>query len=132
MNSFAVDIVPAFVVVLLSSAHCIGMCGPLATLGCRSKMTGGAWAPLGFSLGKLVSYSLLGLAAASLGAIFMDQTGLQKATAWVSIVGGVLMIVALILAYVLPTSGGFLAKISVANLAEFDCAESAGFGMELL
>ncbi|MCB1060622.1 MAG: sulfite exporter TauE/SafE family protein [Calditrichaeota bacterium] len=114
MNSFAVDIVPAFVVGLLSSAHCIGMCGPLATLGCRSKMTGGAWAPLGFSLGKLVSYSLLGLAAASLGAIFMDQTGLQKATAWVSIVGGVLMIVALILAYVLPTSGGFLAKISVA------------------
>ena len=68
MNAFTVDIVPAFVVGLLSSAHCIGMCGPLATLGCRSKMTGGAWAPLGFSLGKLLSYSALGvLAAAQIG-----------------------------------------------------------------
>ncbi len=114
MNSIAADILPAFMVGLLSSAHCIGMCGPLATLGCRSKMTGGAWAPLGFSVGKLVSYSALGFLAASLGAIFMNQTGLQKATAWVSIAGGALMILALVLAYALPTSGGFLAKISIA------------------
>ncbi|MBL0061974.1 MAG: sulfite exporter TauE/SafE family protein [bacterium] len=114
MSSFAVDILPAFMVGILSSAHCIGMCGPLATLGCRSKMTGGAWAPLGFSVGKLVSYSALGFLAAWLGAIFMNQTGLQKAAAWVSIAGGALMILALVLAYVLPTSGGFLAKISIA------------------
>lgn len=114
MDSFALTIFPAFAVGLLSSVHCIGMCGPLATLGCRSKMTGGAWAPLGFSLGKLVSYSGLGLLAAALGAVFMNQTGLQKAAAWVSIVGGAMMILALILAYVLPTSGGFLARISIA------------------
>jgi sulfite exporter TauE/SafE len=114
MNTFAVDILPAFIVGLLSSAHCIGMCGPLATLGCRSKMTGGAWAPLGFTLGKLVSYSALGFIAASLGALFMNQTGLQKATAWVSIVGGSLMILALVLAYALPTSGGFLSRLSIA------------------
>lgn len=114
MNTFAVDIVPAFVVGILSSAHCIGMCGPLSTLGCRSKMTGGAWAPLGFSVGKLVSYSALGFAAAAMGAIFMNQAGLQKAAAWVSIIGGALMIIALVLACVLPTSGGVLAKFSVA------------------
>ncbi|MBK6766526.1 MAG: sulfite exporter TauE/SafE family protein [bacterium] len=114
MDAWAVEILPAFVVGLLSSAHCIGMCGPLATLGCRSKMTGGAWAPLGFTLGKLVSYSALGFVAAWLGALFMNQTGLQKATAWVSVIGGALMILALILAYMLPTSGGVLAKLSVA------------------
>lgn len=114
METLSAAIVPAFVVGLLSSAHCIGMCGPLATLGCRSRMTGGAWAPLGFTLGKLLSYSGLGFLAASLGAIFMNQTGLQKATAWVSIAGGVLMILALVLAYALPTSGGFLAKVSIA------------------
>ncbi|NUO19781.1 sulfite exporter TauE/SafE family protein [bacterium] len=114
METLSAAIVPAFVVGLLSSAHCIGMCGPLATLGCRSRMTGGAWAPLGFTLGKLLSYSSLGFLAASLGAIFMNQTGLQKATAWVSIAGGVLMILALVLAYALPTSGGFLAKVSIA------------------
>ncbi|MCB9365874.1 MAG: sulfite exporter TauE/SafE family protein [Calditrichaeota bacterium] len=114
MNPFFVDVFPAFVVGILSSAHCIGMCGPLATLGCRSKMTGGAWAPLGFSVGKLFSYSLLGFLAALLGSVLLDRAGLQKATAWVSIVGGVLMLLALVLAYFLPTSGGFLAKVSIA------------------
>lgn len=107
------DIFPAFVVGILSSAHCIGMCGPLATLGCRSKITGGAWAPLGFSLGKLLSYSVLGFLAASVGAILFDQTGVQRASAWISILGGVLMLVALGFAYFAKASGGFLAKLSV-------------------
>jgi len=114
MDIFRVELIPSFMIGLFSSAHCIGMCGPLATLGCRSKMTGGAWAPLGFSLGKLVSYSALGFLAASLGAVFMNQTGLQKASAWVSVISGALMLVALVLAYVLPTSGKFLGRISVA------------------
>ncbi len=114
MNAFTVDIVPAFVVGLLSSAHCIGMCGPLATLGCRSRMTGGAWAPLGFSLGKLLSYSALGVLAAALGSLFMNQIGLQRAAAWVSLAGGVLMLAALGFAYFSRTSGGILSKISVA------------------
>lgn len=114
MDVFNVELIPAFMIGLFSSAHCIGMCGPLATLGCRSKMTGGAWAPLGFSLGKLVSYSALGFLAASLGAVFMNQTGLQKASAWVSVISGALMIIALVLAYALPTSGKFLSKLSIA------------------
>ncbi len=114
MNPLSAEIVPAFLVGLLSSAHCIGMCGPLATLGCRSKLTGGAWAPLGFSIGKLMSYSLLGYLAALLGSLLLDAAGLQHATAWVSIGGGVLMLLALALAYLLPTSGGFLSKFSIA------------------
>ncbi|MCC6475418.1 sulfite exporter TauE/SafE family protein [bacterium] len=113
MNAFAVDIFPAFVVGLLSSAHCIGMCGPLATLGCRSTMTGGKWAPLGFSLGKLLSYSMLGFLAAMIGAVVMDRAGIQKASAYVSIVGGILMLAALAFAY-FSKGGKILGRISVA------------------
>jgi hypothetical protein len=83
----------AFVVGLLSSLHCIGMCGPLVSLGCKSAPARRmAFGPLLFALGKLGSYTVLGLAAGFLGATLSASGFLGRATAYISLGGGVLML----------------------------------------
>lgn len=83
----------AFVAGLAGSLHCIGMCGPLVSLGCRSvparRM---AFGPTLFAVGKLGSYAVLGLIAGWLGAALSASGLLGRATAWISLVGGILML----------------------------------------
>ena len=83
----------AFVIGLLSSLHCIGMCGPLVSLGCKSvparRM---AFGPLLFAVGKFGSYSVLGLIAGFFGATLSGGGSLGRATAYISLGGGILML----------------------------------------
>lgn len=51
----------------LGSWHCAGMCGPIATL---MSNRGHLWL---YHLGRLVSYSALGLAAGTLGSVFLKS-----------------------------------------------------------
>ncbi len=70
---------PAFVLGLAGSMHCIGMCGPLAlSLPVSHKndlvrLNGG----LIYNAGRILSYSLLGLAFGSIGQLIIS-TGLQN------------------------------------------------------
>lgn len=107
----------AFLAGVFGSLHCIGMCGPLVSLGCRSSLAhNAAHGPLLFVTGKLVSYALLGLLAGLLGrAITAGSTvgALERTTAYVSIGGGGLMIAVIVFSR-LPLATGPLARISVA------------------
>ena len=106
------DLVAAFAAGLLSSLHCIGMCGPLASLGCRAGIVRSTvLAPVLFVAGKLISYSLLGLLAGAVGAAVIGTGLLGKAAAVVSLCGGVLMLVILALTH-LNTGARSLLRVS--------------------
>ena len=78
----------AFVIGLIGSLHCAGMCGPIAVSipGGRAGMVRGA---LLYNLGRTFSYALLGLLIGLLGkAVFL--AGLQS---WLSVALGVFLIV---------------------------------------
>ncbi|HEY3296391.1 MAG TPA: sulfite exporter TauE/SafE family protein [bacterium] len=96
--ALAPDLAAAFATGLLSSLHCIGMCGPLASLGCRAGLSRSSIiAPLLFVSGKIVSYSVLGLLAGFAGAVLIGTNLLGKATAIASLAGGALMLIILAL-----------------------------------
>ncbi|MDD5087733.1 MAG: sulfite exporter TauE/SafE family protein [bacterium] len=103
---------------LFGSLHCIGMCGPIVALGCRAQFAkASAWGPWLFALGKLGSYSIVGLAAGLIGAAFVSAGVLERATAYVSLVGGALMIAALVLART-KFAGGRVGRLSM-TLAKY-------------
>ncbi|RMF85708.1 MAG: sulfite exporter TauE/SafE family protein, partial [Planctomycetota bacterium] len=87
-------IAAVFVASLLGSLHCAGMCGPFVAfaVGADAGRTGGAWRHVAYHGGRLVTYSLLGVAAGALGAA-LDLGG-----AWVgvqrtaAIVAGAIMV----------------------------------------
>ena len=112
-TSFAADLTAALLAGLFSSLHCIGMCGPLATVGCRagfSKASGAG--PVLFVAGKFFSYSVLGLLAGWLGAALVGTGLIGQTTAILSLAGGVMMIAAIVLARMKTITGG-AAGISV-------------------
>lgn len=91
---------------LLGSAHCIGMCGPLAV-----SLSAGAAAgtnhltrQLIFSLGRIFTYGFCGAAAGLGGAWISSQSrGFVLSQAWLAILAGaVLMLMGLVTAGVLP------------------------------
>lgn len=79
--------VAAFTMGVIGSFHCVGMCGPLALAlplkddSLFSKFTGA----LLYNSGRVVTYSLFGLAAGSIGQSF-SFFGIQQ---WLSIVAGI-------------------------------------------
>jgi uncharacterized protein len=94
------DVLTAFLAGLFGSLHCIGMCGPLASIGCRSHLTKRMSAgPFWFILGKFFSYSILGLMAGLAGSILIGSGLLGRAISWVSIGGGALMLIILLLSH---------------------------------
>ncbi|MBU0509114.1 sulfite exporter TauE/SafE family protein [bacterium] len=115
---FAGALGAALVAGLFGSLHCIGMCGPIVALGCRSQYArASAWGPWLFAVGKLGSYSVLGLLAGAVGAAFVAAGVLERATAYISIIGGMLMIVVIVLARMKFATGG-VSTLSIA-LARF-------------
>lgn len=82
----------AFMIGLLGSVHCVGMCGPLA-FAVPSLQTG--WAYLVFDkliyqAGRIISYVLLGVFIGLLG----RQIWLAGVQQWMSILSGVLIVMA--------------------------------------
>lgn len=112
-SAFAADVLTALLAGLAGSLHCIGMCGPLATVGCRAGLSKSSHAgPWLFVTGKLLSYSLLGLAAGWLGRALLGTGLLGTTTAYLSLIGGIVMIAAIVLARFKVTSSG-AASVSV-------------------
>lgn len=101
-----------FMIGLLGSLHCVGMCGPLALalpLANRSgfsKIT----AALLYNLGRAITYAAMGLILGLLG-VGAKIYGMQQ---WVSIACGVIMILSVLLASAFNMKAAFQ-KISFKN-----------------
>ena len=93
--------IAAFVMGAVGSFHCIGMCGPLALAlplkddSLFSKFTGA----LLYNSGRIVTYSLFGLLAGSIGQIF-SFFGFQQS---LSIIAGSLIVLLVILPKLFPS-----------------------------
>ena len=90
-------LISAFILGLLGSFHCVGMCGPIAFMlpVDRTNSTKKVFQIVLYHLGRLISYSLIGLVFGLLGKgiyIFGYQQQL-------SVVIGVLMIIAVLIPY---------------------------------
>jgi sulfite exporter TauE/SafE len=99
-------LITAFLLGLMGSLHCVGMCGPIAlSLPLRGKSIGQKiWGSSLWSLGRIVTYSFMGALFGLIGAGF-KFLGYQQI---ISIAIGVLMI----LSVILPT---LFKKITVGN-----------------
>lgn len=92
----------AFAIGVIGSFHCIGMCGPLALAlplkdnSLFSKFTGA----LLYNSGRIVTYSLFGLAAGSIGQSF-SFFGFQQ---WLSIAAGSVIVLLVILPRLFPSA----------------------------
>ena len=95
-----------FVGGLLGSAHCLGMCGPLAVaLGVgHGSHAAVLRRQVVFSLGRLFTYGFGGAAAGFGGAwIAAESRGIVLSQAWLAVLaGGLLMLMGLVTAGVLP------------------------------
>jgi hypothetical protein len=93
--------IAAFAMGVIGSFHCVGMCGPLALAlplkddNLQSKFTGA----LLYNSGRIVTYSLFGLAAGLLGKSF-EVFGFQQ---WLSILAGALIVLLLLISRVFPS-----------------------------
>lgn len=96
MFSAAGELGLIFVSGVLGSAHCIGMCGGIAatmSLGSRS-MTGTILRQIWWSLGRTLTYTFLGIAAAAVGARFLRSQGNPVIMQAVfAVVAGILLII---------------------------------------
>ncbi len=80
---------PAFMLGVLGSTHCVGMCGALAlSLPGLTPQQPILWTALGYNLGRTFTYSLLGLLGGTLG-LGLALSGFQQT---ISIIFGVLLV----------------------------------------
>ena len=115
---FVADLGAALLAGLFSSLHCIGMCGPLATVGCRAGFTRSTTlAPLLFVTGKLAAYSVLGLLAGWIGATLIGTGALGRTTAIISLAGGVLMLLVILWSRIKSTTGTSAISVKLARVA---------------
>lgn len=82
-----------FVASVLGSLHCVGMCGPFALLAGASKEKKAAWAPTAaYSLGRLVTYAIIGFVFGALGMALNAGTAFATWQQSATYVAGTLMI----------------------------------------
>lgn len=87
----------AFILGLLGSMHCIGMCGPIALalpLDRSSKSTAALGASA-YNVGRIFTYASMGLLFGAIGQVFL-VVGLQQ---WISIAAGAMLLIYVIIAY---------------------------------
>lgn len=92
-------ILTALILGLVSSLHCLGMCGPIALALPldRSSQWSAASGALTYNGGRILTYMLLGVVFSMLGKAF-SLIGIQQ---WVSVGAGVLMLLYVLATYVL-------------------------------
>lgn len=94
--------IAAFAMGIIGSFHCVGMCGPLALSlplsdnSLFSKFTG----TLLYNAGRIITYSLFGLAAGLLGKSFVFL-GFQQ---WLSIIAGAVIVLLVIVPKLFPAT----------------------------
>lgn len=83
----------AFLLGLVGSAHCAGMCGPLVMALPVGKSGGGSsvLGPLIYNLGRIATYGLLGLLVGLVGQTFV-LAGFQR---WISLAAGFALLIGL-------------------------------------
>jgi uncharacterized protein len=98
--------IAAFAMGIIGSFHCVGMCGPLALAlplsdnSLFAKFTGA----LLYNSGRIITYSMFGLAAGLLGKSFA-LFGFQQ---WLSIIAGAIIVLLVILPKLFPSKFGTL------------------------
>lgn len=103
-----------FIIGLTSNLHCIGMCGPiaLAVPVNRSNNFTIISGILQYNLGRIISYSTLGLIVGSVGLSISSFGFLQ----WLSIIAGILMIVYAWRKYLRKLFGSHIPDIGINSL----------------
>ena len=88
------DLVAVFLIGLLGSAHCVGMCGPFALLAAAGgPERKSAFGPtLTYSLGRLITYSLIGILFGLLGLALNHSGSLIGWQQIATYLAGILMI----------------------------------------
>jgi len=83
-----------FVASLLGSVHCVGMCGPFALLASASdeERKSAVLPSITYSLGRLLTYSIVGLIAGALGLALNVGTSFNQWQQSATIVAGILMV----------------------------------------
>jgi uncharacterized protein len=121
-QNMMIDLVPAFLVGLLGSLHCLGMCGPLVLAyslqvgNGKAFWKGGTLHHAAFHSGRLLTYGFLGGLAAAL----FNQEGLNRTFSslrgGMTLFAGILMVlmgIALLKIFALPRFFGVLSLPSV-------------------
>ena len=90
---FWIDIFMALSVGMLGSIHCIGMCGGIvAALSMGGERT--YWRGIAsYHMGRVISYSVLGLAAGLIGSLITAKTELLHIQQMLSVLAGMFMII---------------------------------------
>src|SRR4051794_8412041 len=91
------DLWTAFLLGMVGSLHCAGMCGPLVLALPSAGHTSGAYilGRIAYNIGRLGTYSLLGAVFGLLGGTFA-LAGLQR---WISLVAGAAILTGLLVSY---------------------------------
>ncbi len=86
------DFLGAFIIGLLGTGHCVGMCGGLGSLLSLNSAT--PVMPLFFyNIGRIVSYSAFGAIVAGLTASLSQLTSINHSLVWLRILSAVMMII---------------------------------------
>jgi sulfite exporter TauE/SafE len=99
---------------LVTSLHCVGMCGPLACAACSSPCGTGSNAAGGiYHLTRLCSYAIVGLVVGWLGERVADALlgGATRAMSWIFILFFLAIVAGLDKRLRLPSPGRWLARI---------------------
>jgi sulfite exporter TauE/SafE len=83
----------AFMVGLLGSGHCLGMCGGLVSAFFMKLQARGPWPYLSYHAARIAVYAVVGLLAALLGAVLVSTGRLGLAQGILQIVAGIVVIV---------------------------------------
>jgi sulfite exporter TauE/SafE len=83
-----------FIASLVASVHCLGMCGPLVALAGTAQRDDKwrPWSQIPLNLGRIATYSLMGIAAGAIGAAFERGGLLWDVQGVASLIGGAAMI----------------------------------------
>lgn len=82
----------AFMVGILGSGHCLGMCGGLVSAFFMKLGARGPWPYLTYHAGRITVYAVVGLIAAALGAVLVSTGRLGLAQGMLQIVAGAVVI----------------------------------------
>jgi hypothetical protein len=82
----------AFMVGLLGSGHCLGMCGGLVSAFFMKLKARGPWPYLAYHGARISIYAAVGLVAASIGAVVVASGGVGLAQGVLQIVAGLIVI----------------------------------------
>ncbi|MBI5531752.1 MAG: sulfite exporter TauE/SafE family protein [Deltaproteobacteria bacterium] len=84
-----------FLVGLLGSGHCLGMCGPIAIALAPSSAAARAWQrikrALMYNAGRVTTYTIVGIVAGGLGGGLTRLMPLMRLQAWVALLAAVLL-----------------------------------------